>query len=390
MAPNGVGTVIVTWVLAVSAFAGVLVWWPRLARRGWRAVLGRAATQATTIVLVLVAVGATMNAENGWYADGSDLGNDLVGADSPHGGPTTYGASPVQPALSPSAVGADSQTRHRFAGHRSRWEAGLRHRHRDHGRYTRVTLPGPTGRDVTMEVWLPAAYNDPAQAKRTYPVIEAFHGVPGTPDDFRRPVHLGAMISKLVARHEMAPAIVIAPTYLPHGLDTECVDGPGMPMLTWLTRDVPRWVGQHLRARPDRASWTTLGFSAGGYCAALTAMHRPQQFGSMIVLGGYFRPIFGRWDPFHGKVPAAYDLYRTERISPPAVAAWVQVALQDPASGRPSEQFAQQARAPMSVTTVVWRRAGHRMSVWIQAMPLALKWLGATRAGFRPPPTTGG
>ncbi|MFC6703987.1 alpha/beta hydrolase [Flexivirga alba] len=376
-----------TWVLAASAFAAVLVCWPRLARCGLRAVLGRAATQATAMVLVLIAVAATLNSENGWYADWSDLRSSLVGADSQHGGPMTYGADPVQPALSPKAIVADSQAQHRFRRHRSHWEAGLRHRHRDHGEYTSVTLPGPTGRDVTMEVWLPAAYNDPAQRNRTFPVIEAFHGVPGTPDDFHRPVHLGAMISRLVERHQLAAAIVIAPTYLPHGVDTECVDAPGMPMLTWLTRDVPRWVVQHLRARPDRGSWTTLGFSAGGYCAALSAMHRPQQFGSMIVLGGYFRPIFGRWHPFGGRVPACYDLMRREKSNPPPVAAWVQVALQDPVSGRPSERFAQQARAPMSVTTVVWRRVGHRMSVWIQAMPLALQWLGATRAGFRPSAT---
>lgn len=389
MAPNGTGTVVVTWALAALAFVAVVLLWPRLAHAHWRAIAGRIGLQGVATLLTLVAVATTMNAQNGWYADWSDLRNDLIGADSPHGGPTTYGANPMQPTLSPGAVEADSRARHRFRGHRSRWEARLRHGHRDHGQYTTVTLPGPGGRDVAMEVWLPAAYNDPAQRHRTFPVIEAFHGVPGTPDDFHRPVRIGAMINKLVEHHQMAPAIVIAPTYFPHGLDTECVDAPGMPMLTWLTHDVPRWVVRHLRARPDRGSWSTLGFSAGGYCAALAAMHRPQQFGSMMVLGGYFQPIFGRWDPFRGSVPAAYDLRRTERRAPPPVAAWVQVALQDPVSGRASEQFAQQARSPMSVTAVVWRRVGHRMSVWIQAMPLALEWLGSTRAGFRPAAASG-
>lgn len=384
MAPNGMGTVVVTWLTAVSAFVAVVLLWPRLAQSRWRSIAGRVGVQATATLLTLVAVAATLNAQNGWYADWSDLRNDLIGADSPHGGPTTYGADPVQPALSPGAIEADSRARHRFGGHRSRWEEHLRHQRRGGGQYTTVSMPGPTGRNVRMSVWLPTEYNDRSQRGRTFPVIEAFHGVPGTSDDFHRPVHIGAMISRLVERHEMAPTIVIAPTYLPNGVDTECVDGPGMPMLTWLTHDVPDWVVRHLRARPDRESWSTLGFSAGGYCAALTAMHRPQQFGSMIVLGGYFRPIFGRWNPFHGKPPATYDLNHVVRTAPPRIAAWVQVALQDPVSGRASEQFAHQAKPPLSVTTVVWRRVGHRMGAWIQAMPLALQWLGSTRAGFRP------
>lgn len=387
MAPNGTGTVIVTWLLAAAAFVGVVVLWPRLAARHWRAWAGRVALQATATTLALVAVAATLNAENGWYADWSDLRNDLAGTASPHSAPMTYGADPVQHALAPRAVRADRAARHAYHRHRSRWESRLRHRPRDRGQYLRVSMPGPTGRPVTVEVWLPAAYNDPAQAGRTFPVIEAFHGIPGTPDDYRRPVHIGRTISRLVEEHQLAPTIVVAAPYTPHGLDTECVDGPGLPMLSWLTRDVPQWVIRHLRARPDRDSWATLGFSAGGYCAALTAMRRPQQFGATVLLGGYFKPAFGRWQPFGDTTPAGYDLLRLERTDPPPIAAWVQVALQDPMSGRGSEQFATMARPPMSVTAVVWRRVGHRMSVWISAMPMALEWLGRTRAGFRPTPT---
>ncbi|RNI23782.1 alpha/beta hydrolase [Flexivirga caeni] len=382
MAPNGIGTVVVAWVLAVLAFGALLVWWPKLSGRGWRTMLGRAASQLVATLLVLVAVAATMNAENGWYADWSDIRGQVLGDAPPHGAQVTYGANPLQARRQPAAIAADHRAAETYATQRENWVPGKRSTPPSGGTYVHTTMPGPDGHPAKLTVWLPAAYF--TQPHETFPVIEAFHGVPGTPDDFHRPVHLGAIISRLVARHELAPTIVVAPGYTPDGLDTECVDAPGMPMLTWLTKDVPAWVVAHLRARPDRGSWATIGYSAGGYCAALTAMHRPQQYGSMIVLGGYFHPIFNGRNPFGRNTPPSYDLMQVERTDPSPVAAWVQVALQDPVSGRVSERFAQRARAPMSVTTVEWRRVGHRFSVWISAMPLALEWLGQARASFRP------
>nr|WP_279671669.1 alpha/beta hydrolase-fold protein [Flexivirga meconopsidis] len=260
----------------------------------------------------------------------------------------------------------------------------LRAHPRGGGQYVTVRVPGPTGRPTRLVLWLPAAYTDPAQSHRTFPVIEAFHGVPGGPGDMRRPIGIGQVIGKLVREGRMTPTIVVAPDYTPGALDTECVDGPGMPMNTWLSKDVPQWVIRNLRVRPDPASWTTLGYSAGGWCAAVTAMNHPDRFGSMIVLGGYFKPIFNSWNPFGKSLPARYDLLRMERDAPPRVSAWVLVALQDPVSGRVSERFARDARPPMSVTSMTWRRVGHRMSVWVSAIPDALRWLCRTHGAYAP------
>nr|WP_246241837.1 alpha/beta hydrolase-fold protein [Flexivirga aerilata] len=342
--------------------------------------------QALTTLLVVLAVGATLNEQNGWYADWSDLRGDLLGQATPHGVEATHGASPPPLGPVPSAVTADEQARSSYAASRERTEGSLRLRPNPGagGQYVKVRIPGPTGKPARLLIWLPAAYTDPAQASRTFPVIEAFHGVPGGPGDLRRPIGLGATISELVAERLIAPTVVVAPDYTPGALDTECVDAPGLPMNTWLSKDVPQWVIRNLRVRPDPASWTTLGYSAGGWCAAVTAMNHPDRFGSMIVLGGYFKPIFNSWKPFGRSLPARYDLLRMEREAPPRLTAWVQVALQDPVSGRVSQRFAHDARPPMSVTSMTWRRVGHRMSVWISAIPDALQWLARTHSAYAP------
>lgn len=385
MEPNGWGTEVVAWLLAAVSFVVVVWCWPRFARRSVAAVLGRAGLQALVVVLTVVAVGATLNQENGWYANWSDLGNDIVGGPPPKGVQTTYGAP--APAAGRDVVAGRSGrdgTGVKYAALRARTQEDL-HLRTDPGpggQYVHVTVPGPTGRPSKLLIWLPEQYTRAGEQRRTYPVIEAFHGVPGNPDDLHHPVGIGAMIGRMVSRHALAPAIVVAPDYTPGGLDTECADGRGMPMNRWISKDVPDWVTRHLRVRTDRQAWATIGYSAGGYCAGLVAMDHPERFGATMIMGGYFAPIFAGWNPFGADVPAKYDLLRMEREDPPDIAAWVQVAPQDLLSGRASATFARGARAPMSVTAMTWRRVGHRMSVWVDAMPDALRWLARTRAPF--------
>src|SRR5947209_7907967 len=92
------------------------------------------------------------------------------------------------------------------------------------------------------------------------------------------------------ARHRTSPYGAT-----PQGVDTEGVNGgPGQPKVeTWLTRDVPDWTAQHFRVKAQRNAWATIGYSAGGYVAAMATVLHSAQYGAGIVLGGYFRPNFG-------------------------------------------------------------------------------------------------
>ncbi len=61
--------------------------------------------------------------------------------------------------------------------------------------------------------------------------------------------------------------MVIPQVNNPPDRDTECLNGPaGSPQSeTWLTREMPQWIGDHFRVRTDRESWATGGYSFGGH-----------------------------------------------------------------------------------------------------------------------------
>ena len=178
---------------------------------------------------------------------------------------------------------------------------------------------------------------------------------------------------------------------IPHGVDTEGVNGgPGQPQVeTWLTRDVPNWVGQHFRVIANRNAWATIGYSAGGFVAAMATILHPAQYGAGIVLGGYFRPDFGPfYEPFPPSSPLGrrYDLPGVVAHHPPPVSLWVETSHADALS------YDSSAAVPACHQGADGRarrgpaNAGHRDSVWIALLPQALQWLGANVRGFHPEP----
>lgn len=233
---------------------------------------------------------------------------------------------------------------------------------------------------------LPPGY-DP-RSSRTYPVIVGLHGFPGGPKSFAHLTFLRT-IDQLTAEHRLAPSIVVMPRIdTPPSLDTECVNGPpGEPQTdTWLSRDIPTWTLQHFRARNDRTSWATMGYSYGAWCAASLTMRHPGVFGGAIVLLGYFRPDFS--SAYHPLLPRSkgpgYDLVAIAKEAPPPVAMWVLTSREDSLSYPTTAKFLSVARRPLSVSATVLAHGGHRVAVFEAYIESSLSWLGQTLPGFRP------
>jgi hypothetical protein len=247
---------------------------------------------------------------------------------------------------------------------------------------------------ITAEVLvqLPADYFAPADRHRRYPVLETFQGYPGSVADFTDYMDIGRPIDALVQNRELSNLIVVSPqTEIPAGVDSECVNGVvDYPQVeTWLSVDVPNWVLTNFRARPDRTSWATIGFSAGGWCAAEITLLNPDRYAATIVLGGYFEPWFSSdYVPIPRDNPALrkYNLIALAGRHPPPVAVWLETSRADSDSWPTSSAFIRAAHSPLAVVAVVLEYAGHRTSVWEAELPAALKWLGATEPGFRPAP----
>lgn len=365
--------------LTLAAFAAVVWIWPRLTRRTPWHIAGRVGSLALVNVLVLLTAATQLNAAYLFYSGWSDLRGSFTGQVAEttlhRGGregraPDLAVAGPIAPVavhVPPLTQSISSTGQVAFTVH--------------------GPLSGLTG---TVVVQLPPGYTSTADASERYPVIEAFHGYPGSPYAWQKAFHIRQYVDSAASAHELRPSLIVSPQIeMPAGVDTEGVNGqPNQPQVeTWLTRDVPDWVGQHFRVDADRNGWTTLGYSAGGWVAAMATVLHPSQYGAGIVMGGYFRPDFGpRYRPFTAGSAQGrrYDLARAAARRTPPVALWVQTSHADPLSYGTSAAFLRATRAPTAVHAVVLRNAGHRISVWVRLLPEALRWLGHNVQGFSP------
>ncbi|MCW2818966.1 MAG: putative esterase [Marmoricola sp.] len=366
-------------VVTVGVFVAVVVTWPRLGGRNPLRFLTRVLLLLLVNLLVLLTAATQLNSAFLFFADWSDLQGSITGhvaqthldrggvaVKAVHRqvtGVRAHVAAPVPPLRVPvTRSGVASFT--------------------VHGRHS-----GLTGQVV---VQLPAGYSAPGSVHQRYPVLEAFHGYPSQPLNWVKVFQLGQAVEQQVVAGTMGPTLVVMPQIeFPGGVDTEGVDGTrGRPQVeTWLTRDVPDFVAHTFRVRADRSSWATIGYSAGGWDAAMSTVLHPAQYAAGIVLGGYFRPEFGPfYEPYAASSPLSrrYDLPAVVAHTPPPVALWVETSHADAVSYTSSADFLHHLRNPTAVHTVVLQNAGHRDSVWIALLPQALAWLGTHVAGFHP------
>lgn len=118
------------------------------------------------------------------------------------------------------------------------------------------------------------------------PVVYMLHGWPGTPQGIITGVK-SAMQTAFA--HGTTPFIAVFPdgNAITHA-DSEWADSlDGRAKIeTWLTNDVIDAVeGRNIRMRDDRA---IMGFSMGGYGAAMIGLHHPELFVQIVTLAGYF------------------------------------------------------------------------------------------------------
>ena len=394
MSLTGAGTTWALWLVATATFVASIVW-PRAQsatrqHRAWPARLRRAAMQLAVVTTALAAVSGTLNAQYGWYASWSDLGTAFVsGDDAAAGVPLVAGGTLPDATTVPVTtrpLPSDGPT----TGDTSPALTGLVSDPGPDGQYLTVSVSGPTSGVVgSVVLWVPRSYTQPGSEHRRYPVVEAFHGIPGGPSEYAHGMDLGGMVAGLARDRRMTEPILVMPDSSPHQLDTECVNGGarGPQMEDWLTQDVPTWVRSHLRVAPDAQSWATMGLSTGGYCAAMATMLHPDTYGAAIELGGYLAPVFDpHYRPFAPGSAAwnRYDLVKRATTQPPAVQLWVETSKSDSLSYPGNARLIATATPPLRVTADVLPDAGHRMTVWVGVMPTALSWLGTSLTGFRP------
>lgn len=144
---------------------------------------------------------------------------------------------------------------------------------------------------------------------------------------------------------------------------------------------------KHFRVSGRRDGWAAIGYSSGGFAAAMSTILHPAQYGAGIVLSGYFGPESGPfYEPFTPTSAAGrrYDLPRVVRRRPPPAHMWVETSHADSVSYASTARFLRSVGSPTAVHAVLLQNAGHRDSVWVGLLPQALRWLGRSVPGFHP------
>jgi enterochelin esterase-like enzyme len=235
------------------------------------------------------------------------------------------------------------------------------------GRASRLTMP--------MYAYVPPGYHPRGPLR--YPVIEAFHGYPGSPAQWLHSMTAVQILDREISAGRMAPTIVLFPFQTPDPLlDTECTNLVGGPQTeTFLTRDVPAFARAHLDVRSDQSGWGLIGYSAGGYCAADLLLRHPAQYAAGAALSGYVSPGIRVGD---GSEQTTYNaVWRLTHLPVPTAALYLTCAKADRGAFRATQAIAKAARAPLSLTTFYINGGGHSVQTWKAMEAPAFDWLSS-------------
>ena len=251
------------------------------------------------------------------------------------------------------------------------------------GRIVQVRLGGARS-GVTRDalVYLPAAYFQPSQARRRFPVLELFHGYPGNPRDWVRGMRLGQVLDAEIASGSLPPLIAVIPADDDPGRDSECVDAVnGQRDETYLAVDVPADIGRDFRALHTPHGWAAAGYSTGGFCAVNIALHHPNRYAAAASLSGYYTAIVDgtTGDLYRGNAAARrwnspQWLVRHRRVSVPL---YLVASRGDPEAMRAMLAMRRAAPTRLPLVTASFPSGGHNFRVWYAASLAAFEWLGA-------------
>lgn len=151
------------------------------------------------------------------------------------------------------------------------------------------------GHDMVREVlvYTPAAYDDPANTSKRFPVVYLLHGSPGNPSNFLKLGQWPQKMEQAVKSGQIPPAIFVIPDGNYAGQkegDSEWADSADRRdrFETWIVKEVVPWADAHYRTRADLAGRFLAGVSEGGFGSVNLALRNPKVFGGAIGLSGYY------------------------------------------------------------------------------------------------------
>jgi len=354
--------------LAISIPVALLILWRRGPRKSRWAIpvflVGVLFAQASAISAVAVSV----NRDYGFYPTWSSL----------WGTPT---APPVVVAGARLGLNAVVGTRRRILPLASGPASDI-------GSYKTITLKGAqSGISQTVVTWLPPQYHDRRYAKTVFPAVMVLGGA----DVHIQPVidrlNFATTASQEIRSGRVAPFVAVFPEMnvaLP--VETECTNYPGGPQsFTWLNQDVRNWATSTLRVTKDGRRWSVMGWSTGGYCAALLHLREPARFGAAASVEGYYTPEPGGGTGNLAKLLKKYPklalesspTWLIEHRPPARVHLLVMSSNTDPQSYPQTKQFLRREQNVPGVQPYIVQNIGHSLDAYQAVLAPIMNWMAA-------------
>ncbi|MDX3387442.1 alpha/beta hydrolase-fold protein [Streptomyces niveiscabiei] len=344
---------------AVTLFVLTIVLWPRLARRTWRALLGRTGLLLATQTMVFASVGLVANNAFMFYASWADL----LGLEQADGTVVNHSSGTGQLTV---------VSRQPSAG----------------GQIQKVVVRGARSRiNAPAYVYLPPEYFRPEHAKRTFPASVVLTGYPGNAMSLIKGLKYPSTAHRLAARGKMQPMILVMlrPTVAPPR-DTECADVPGGPQTeTFLAQDLPRAISGAYRVGGHARNWGVIGNSTGGYCALKLGLHHPDRFAASAGLSPHYKAPHDltTGDLFHGDrnlKNRADLLWSLDHVPARASSFLVSSSKTGERNLKDTMAFISKVRAPARVSSIVLDSGGHNFTTWKREIAPTLEWIGGRLA----------
>ncbi|MEV8590345.1 alpha/beta hydrolase-fold protein [Streptomyces sp. NPDC051180] len=350
-------------LLGVGLFLATVLLWPRLARSGWRRVVGRVGLLLVTQVALFAAVGLAANRSFLFYGSWADL----LGQEQDMGVVVDHAAGSKDVRV----VG----TRTLDVPGAGRPAVG--------GQIQKVVIAGDRSGIVSQAyVYLPPEYFQPRYAKRTFPAAVVLTGYPGMAENLIKGLKYPKTAYLQAKEGRMQPMILVMlrPTVAPPR-DTECVDVPGGPQTeTFFAEDLPKAVSGTYRVGTKPRNWGFMGNSTGGYCALKIAMHHPDRFAAGAGFSAYYRAAedVTTGDLFRGddRLRKRSDLLWSLDHRPQGGTSFlVTTSKRGEDNLKPTREFIRKVKDPAKVSSITLESGGHNFNTWNREIPSGLVWM---------------